>query len=404
MKTARPQFHLLWLLPAFLCFLALTSGVLHPQRVMAASFFGSDERAVTNVTRRAGLPADLKALEVDNRFGFVHVTATDSGPFDWEWNLTVKARNDDIARKGAAAVSFSVKTNAGNVRLTVELPNSNPFNRASFRSDLTIRVPRSAAIQSRNGFGETRITGLEGEVEAKSQHGLMEIRDAAGKVSAETSFGTLTVNNSGTATLRNSHGSITASKIRGPLNAETGFGSIKATDVGGAVVLRNQHASVEVVRVKGNADIKTSFGPLRAELIEGDAVFANQHGSIEARSVTGNVNAETAFGALKVHGAGTAFNCLNRHGSIQVQATSTALTKLEAKTSFGSLDVRLPDDFAPAIYAKTSFAQVESDFPILLPPRGQEPFANVEAEKPRIRLQNEHGGIRVTRGTSVTGR
>jgi len=404
MKTTRPQIHLFWLLPGFLLLVGLTSGVLHPFRLLAASFFSSDERATTNVTQRASLPSDFQSLEVDNRFGAVRITASESGPFDWVWELTVKARSAEQARKGAEAVTFTAKTNAGRVQLIVSLPNSSSSSRTSFQSDLEIRAPQSVAVQTRNGFGETRISGVQGEVEATSQHGSMEIRDAGAKVRAQTSFATLTLDNSGPATLKNSHGSIAASNVRGSLDAETGFGTLKVADIGGPVILRNQHGSVEVSRAKGKANVKTSFATLRIEDVEADATLNNEHGSIEARAIAGSVKADTSFGSLKIAGAGASFDCGNRHGSTQIQATSTALTNLEARTSFGALEVRLPEDFAPAIHARTSFAEVESDFPVLQPPRGQDPFAGDAAGKPRISLQNEHGRIRVVRERPGTGR
>jgi hypothetical protein len=118
--------------------------------------------------------------------------------------LTVKARSAEQARKGAEAVTFTAKTNAGRVQLIVSLPNSSTSSRTSFQSDLEIRAPQSVAIRTRNGFGETRIRGVQGEVEATSQHGSMEIRDAGAKVRAQTSFATLTLDNSGPATLKNS--------------------------------------------------------------------------------------------------------------------------------------------------------------------------------------------------------
>jgi hypothetical protein len=40
---------------------------------------------------------------------------------------------------------------------------------------------------------------------------------------------------------------------------------------------------------------------------------------------------------------------------------------------------------------------VESDFPVLMKPRGQNPFADVPPGTARINLQNQNGKIRVVR-------
>ncbi len=62
--------------------LALTSGCIYVQN---SSNGGSmaDAKAMTNRTLTGDLPAGLKSLEIDNRFGFVHVIAANSGSLNW---------------------------------------------------------------------------------------------------------------------------------------------------------------------------------------------------------------------------------------------------------------------------------------------------------------------------------
>lgn len=374
--------------------LAILSGCTNINDSLSVSFSNNDFKAVTNLTQTGEIPAGLKRLEVDNRFGDIRVVGSEVGPAEWTWNLTVRARTDALAQAAAAQASCNAQCEGDRLRLVVSLPEADKKHR--FQSNLDLRVPKMVAVRIQNRFGSTEVSDLDGEIEATSQHGAMEFRNIGAPVRAQTSFGTQKLSETGPASLKNQHGTIEVANIHGPLTAESSFGAILARNITGPVRLWNQHGKVEVVQA-GPADLKTSFATLSAKRIEGDAILVNQHGHLEASEVSGSVNATTSFASLDVTVAGPSVVCHNEHGPIRLHATSATLTNLEANTSFGSLEVRLPASLKPALRAQTSFAEVESDFPVLMKPRGTDPFADVAPDTPRITLQNSHGRIRVVR-------
>ncbi len=378
-------------------FLVLASGMLtgclYVNDSRSHGYSSADYKAVTNITQSGVVPADVKRLEVDNRFGHVYVTGIDNGPGDWSWTLNVRALNDTLAQEAVEAASCSVVQTGSRLRLVVTLPDTD--GKQIFQSDLEIRAPKSAAVHTQNRFGRTQIANFEGDVEATGQHGAMDLTTIGGSVQAQTSFGTLNVNSTGSATLCNHHGEIEALEVHGPLDAETSFAKVAARNIFGPIAVRNQHGPVEVANVGGHANLSTSFAGLKAEGIEGDAELTNQHGRVAAKGVTGSIRASTSFETIDITAGGSDFTCRNQHGSIRLQATSPTLKMIEANTSFGSLEVRLPASLKPAIQARTSFANIESDFPVLMKPRGEDPFANAAPDTPRITLQNDHGKIRV---------
>src|SRR5580692_722592 len=65
--------------------LTLTSGCIYVQNSSNNGGSMADAKAMTNRTMSGDLPANLKSLEIDNRFGFVHVVATDSASVNWSW-------------------------------------------------------------------------------------------------------------------------------------------------------------------------------------------------------------------------------------------------------------------------------------------------------------------------------
>lgn len=399
--------------------------------VHVSNWSDADLTAVTNVIQTAGIPGDLKDLEVNNGFGTIHITGTDNGTTGWTWKLAVRSRSNSVAQQIASGASCKAELDDGHLNLMVSLPDSKEPH--GIQSDLEISVPKSAAVRVQNRFGMTDIADLGGDVEAADENGRLEIRNIGGSVRARTCFDTLSVSNTGPATLRNQNGKIEAAAVHGlldaqtsfdsliakdiggaaalrnqngrieatgiggPLEANTSFDSLVARDIGGPVHLRNQNGSIKVAQARGDADIQTSFDSLSVEGIQGDAILMNQNGAVTASGITGSVKVSTSFAAMEITGAGSKFVCHNQNGAIRLRASSTALTNIEAETSFSALEVYLPAGLKPAIQAQTTFANVESDFPLLMKPRGEDPFADVAPDTARITLQNQNGKISVVR-------
>lgn len=381
--------------------LALAGGCIYVHD-SSSGFSDADLQSVTNRTLSGEIPAEIKSVEIDNRFGSLRVVAAEREPANWSWKLTVQARTDAAAQQWADAANCSAVRDGDHLRLTVSMPDSS--GRRRIQSDLEIRVPKSAAVRTRNQFGRTTISGVGGDVEATGQNGSIELRAIGGKVRAQTSFASLSLEDSGAAWLKNQNGSIEASHLTGELEAQTSFASLTARDIAGKVKARNQNGRIEVVGAKGDVDLKTSFANLQAEAIQGDARLENQNGRVTARDISGAIKAHTSFANMDIESAGLNVSCRNQNGSIHIRATSPELDTLDAETSFSSIEVHLPAGLKPAIQARTSFAEVDSDFPVLMKPRGQDAFADVEAGVPRVKLQNQNGRIRIVREKTVAER
>jgi hypothetical protein len=380
--------------------LTLVSGCIYIHD--SDGYSSADLQSVTNRVLQGEIPAGIKSVEIENRFGSIRVVASEREPAQWSWKLTVQARTTTAAQEWANAANCTAVQDGSRLQLTVSLPDNSGQRR--IQSDLEIRVPKSASVRTRNQFGRTSISGVGGDVDATGQNGSIELRDLGGKVRAQTSFSSLSLAGAGAAWLKNQNGSIEASHLAGELEAQTSFASLTARDIAGKVKARNQNGKIEVIGAKGDADLKTSFAELHAEAIQGDARLENQNGRVSARGISGAVKANTSFANMEIESAGLNLSCRNQNGSIRIRATSPELDTLDAETSFSSIEVRLPAGLKPAIQARTSFAEVESDYPVLMKPRGQDAFAEVEAGVPRVKLQNQNGRIRVVREKAVVER
>jgi hypothetical protein len=346
----------------------------------------------TNITQKGQALPGLKGVEVGNRYGDIEVLGTDEATASWSWSLTVDARDQIRATEALRAVTCTTNDD-GILHIIVSLPEARADYR--FKSDLKLRVPKSNTVRTRTSYGVTHISHLTNAVHATGQNGAIAIEDVHAKVQAETSYAGLTVSDSGPAFLQNRSGLIEATGIRESLDAETSYAALTVRKVDGPATLQNQSGAIDAADIKGNADLKTSYATLTVQNVTGNATLKNRSGSINAKAITGTVKAETSHAAMTIDSPGQVFVCRNQSGSIDLRAASPLVTSIDAATTYATLDVTLSRELKPALMAHTTFAEIESPFPVMPRVTGPNPFAEVGPSIPRIKLDNQHGRIRV---------
>jgi hypothetical protein len=385
--------------------------------------------ASTNITLSAEVPVETRQLDLENQFGPVRIRGTNNSPVQWIWNLTVRAHTQDEAGRIAQSIQCQHSQTGARLDLKVLFPHT--LSNVSVESKFDVSVPSQASVKATDAFGEITASDLQGDLDAAGQNGALNLRNIAGEVHAHTSFAALSAENIGPARLSNQNGEISVTQVQGPLEADTSFARLRAEAIAGSAHLHDQNGEILVRDVHGTLDARTSFAQLTAKNITGNATLGNQNGEIRAESLSSNadlttsfaelnikdvggavvlenqnggidasairgaVKARTSFSSLKVSGPGPSFDCRNQNGGIYIQAASPALASIQADTSFGELEVRIPASLKPVVVAKTSFANVDSDFPFNTRLTGQDRSAEAEPGTPQIRLENQNGGIRI---------
>ncbi|HLP75608.1 MAG TPA: hypothetical protein VK327_01710 [Candidatus Paceibacterota bacterium] len=331
------------------------------------------------------LPGDIEVLVVENHNGVVRIIGTDSGPGSWTQTLKVRAADELVLRQLTEAGTCKA-SGSGEFKLIVSPPAR---EQGSFTSDLEITVPKHVVVRAGNHYGSLTVLNINTNIEALNQCGSIEIGDIGGAVKAQTSYAAMTVRNCGRALLNNQCGSINASDVRDRLEAGTSYAALNVRRVAGPVKLHNQCGSVDAQDV-GEAEAETSYGRLRLVNAAGRARLVNQCGGITADRISGNLVARTSYAELDVCASGSNLICENQSGRIKLRATSDGLKEVQARTSYAKLEVLLPSHLKPAIQARTSYAGMRSDFPVLT---GSGALQQAADGLPRVQLENQAGEI-----------
>ena len=229
-------------------FIILIAAVL---LLLAASAFSFETSKILT------LPAEgLRQLRVDSGAGRLKVTGVDS--------LTAIEVTAEIYARGE-----SEKDMADFIKDHVELSLEKRGDRAVLLSDitshfhwffsgdaginLTIRVPKSLALEIDDGSGEMTVEDIASDVSIEDGSGGIRVERVAGNLRIEDNSGELEVKDvGGDVSIDDGSGSITVTEIKGSVTVEDGSGSIDIDRVGKDVIIEESGSGgVHIGKVDG---------------------------------------------------------------------------------------------------------------------------------------------------------
>lgn len=336
---------------------------------------------------------DAESLRVSNLIGAVDVEGHDGDGFE----VLVEIRGAD-----AAADLVEFETDEGRrARLAVRFPDEDRFvypelgrgrvrmdrdgddggwsffggDRIEVRgrgdglelwADVTIRVPRDAALSVRNGVGLVGATDVAADLDLGTRSGEIRAEGIDGALEADTGSGHVEV-----------------SGVTGDLYVDTGSGDVDARGVEGArVEIDTGSGGVTLIDARGERLlIDTGSGSVETDRL----------GFLEVTIDTGSGSVEcTALEADElVVDTGS--------GSVEVELTRMGSGDFEIDTGSGSIRLVLPTDASAHVWAETSSGGVDLDVAqavVRSKERDRIEF-EVGGGAARVHLDTGSGGIRI---------
>ncbi|MBV8071365.1 MAG: hypothetical protein JO270_15760 [Acidobacteriaceae bacterium] len=327
-------------------------------------------------------------LEVRNSFGGISVTGVKGGAQLTNSHGNVESRNGaGTEHLENAFGSVRVEGNAGDV--SIENTNGS-IDASDIKGMLNVR-DRFASINTAHiGKGVT----------IANNNGSVEVNDCGGPASVRNSFGSVSVHNiQGDLTVNNGNGSIEAAHVSGAAELNTTFSHVAFADIGRQVSVHTNNSKVEGERAGGPVTVRNSFGEVHINEVGGLLSVRNQNGSVEAAHAKG-AQIATSFASVIIQGIDGPIQIENQNGA--VEASSAAQGRCQpviVHTSFAPIRVRLPGDASYAVFAKTSFAKIHTDFPLLVSGSdgvsGGEISGKIGSGACELRLTNNNGPIEI---------
>lgn len=294
-------------------------------------------------------------LEVRNSFGGVSVAGIKAGATLTNSHGDLELRDSQgIQRLANSFGSVRVSNNSGDV----SVDNTNGSIDAS---DI------GGALNIHDRFASITATRIAKGITIANNNGSVQVNDTGGPGSIKNSFGSVSVQNvRGDLTVNNQNGAIDANHVQGAAELNTSFARVDFSDIGRQLAIRANNSRVEGERVGGAAGIRNSFGPVRADQINGLLVVRNQNGSVNA-SHTKGAQINTSFAPVVLDAVEGSIQVDNQNGSVEASSSNRgACQPITVHTSFAPIRVHLPSNASYSVYAKTSFAKIRTDFPLMV--------------------------------------
>jgi len=210
-----------------------------------------------------------------------------------------------------------------------------------------VTVPKRFNLDLRTSAGSIGCGDLEGAVKARTAGGSLKFGSVQGPFDGTTAAGTITLAGaSGSVTAKTSGGSIRLGQVDADTTVETAAGSVTVKAAKAKLMAKTSGGSIEFGELTGPAKAESSAGSIKVGLAQSKLEANTSGGSIEIADARDTVLAHTSAGSIT--------------------ATFSAQPREDCRltTSGGGIQVRLAEDLAFDIEARTSGGRVTTELPI----------------------------------------
>lgn len=308
--------------PATLAIIVLLLAILPGSFTALAQKY---ERTVRESFQTNGNPA----VEVESKFGSVHVSAASGNTVTAVVKVTARDRSDAAAKKLAESARVEIKGSGDRVTVRAGLPKDmKGDDDRGIEIDVTVTLPADSRLELESKFGAVDITGVKGGVKV------------------ETGFGEVTIKESANLDLTSSFGEVNLGGITGSMTVESKMGSVNAYGVPGGRI-KNSYGEVDVNRPAGPVDITSSMGEITVKGCRGGTI-SSSYGEVTVEldpSFSGRIEAEASFGDIDSDYPLQSKDKKKSYGPTSQKKWGTVGTggdKLFVKSSFGDVNIEKP--------------------------------------------------------------
>jgi Toastrack DUF4097/LiaI-LiaF-like transmembrane region len=320
---------------------------------------------------------------VVNRRGDVEVRASDQTTLDAIVKESVRADDEEAAKKIADQLKFELTEEAGQYVFKSNV-DSLPQGGRNVRLDISLRVPKAATTEITAERGDVSVEGLQGDQTLTTRRGDVRISGAEGLVRVHKSRGSTMV--------RDIKGSVEVDGRGDDVDVGGVTGSVTVSgDFTGAIQFRDIAQTLRYTSSRTDLSAQRLSGRLYMEM-----------GSLDARGVDGPFELTTRQKDINIDGFAHSLKITNTNGEIRLRASAPPRQAITVDTQRGDIDLTLPEGSNFQMDASSQHGDVDSDFSgseLKIVKEGHSPSITGSYGKggPMIRLATSYGTVHVTR-------
>lgn len=254
-------------------------------------------------------------VSVANRYGDVAIEAYDGDQVEVLLTPSVRAFDREAAERVASSLRLAVATNGQIVSVAT---NRNEIEH-EISTNMTLRVPRAAALQISQAHGRVAVSGVApagGTIAIDASHAPVEIHGVAAPIEVTTTRETVSVTDSSGSLSVNGRNDVKVSRFLGRMRFEdSDLVQVKDSGAPAIDLVSVDHATVTIENVSAalpatqgapaptHVAIEGSHTRVTLRSIVGDVVVKTTHDTVTATDITGAVEIEASHAEIKVTNA-----------------------------------------------------------------------------------------------------
>lgn len=246
--------------------------------------------------------------------------------------------------------------------------------------DMTVSVPRKAALDIQDSHGAVAVNDRDGDVKVTSSHGDVTIEKLAGNADVHIDHGNFKASAvKGDVVLAGAVDDTDVSDISGTLKCDGEFfGDLKMHALAKGIQFKSSRTDLSFVKLDGDFDMSGS--DLRADQVTGPMVMNTRSKDIHIEDMNGDVRIE------------------NRNAEIEVHAKTLGNVELDDRS--GAINLVVPGSSGFDLDARARGGEIDSDFDLKTTESGSDASASGVVGKggPKVKLTTDNGTISVRKG------
>ncbi len=325
-------------------------------------------------------------IRIQSQLGEVVVTGSASKQIIARLSAEIAADSRTQEKKLLSEIDLKLEATPSGYLITATAPthNRDGENCRIISNNLEIMLPSSNPVEVTCAFGSVSARDLNGGIQTASEYSQVEIEDVKGGVQVTSNMGGIgLISCSGPFRISNAYAPITIEDCSGQFDIQNSYSEIGLEDCTGNTTIRNSGSisisnhtgdmrisnsfgPIEIDGLSGNLSAANQFSPLSVQNIKGTVVVENANANIDLTNIMGKLSATNKFGQISAEQLAGQFNLASQNGNIFVVLGDSLRGSSWVSTTFGNVDVIIPEESNFWVKAKTTFGDIHSDFPLKL--------------------------------------
>lgn len=340
------------------------------------------------------VPAQPHLLLV-NRRGDIEVRGGDQSNFEVVVKETIRAENEEAAKKISDQLKFEFIEQAGRWVFQSNLKSVPPGKAGeglvvdrSVRMDIVLRVPKGTSAEITAERGDVTLDGLQGNQTLLTKKGDVRVANVEGLVKLRKSSGTTEIRD-----------------VKGNVEVEGRGRDVDITGVTGTVTVMGEFSGGSQFRnIAQSLRFNSSRTEMMVQKLSGQLNLETR--SLDASGIDGPFEIRTRQKDITLENFRHSVRITNTNGDIRLRTSVAPTHPLDVVLEKGEIDLTLPAACNFEIDARSRRGEVQSDFAgpnLKVSKEGDAPSITGSFGKggPSIRLSTAYGTIRLMRQGSL---